>query len=188
MSWLLESPVWIVAIGVAVVAICGGGWVKTGHRAFIALVIAAVLCTLALFVLERLVVTDREAVRSKLHQMARDVEKNNLDLVLSHIHSQAPPSIASKVRSEFPRHTFRSVDIKPNVQIDVFPDRRPPRAEAKFLVELNGDFVNGQYPGQRVLLSVLIIFNQEDDGEWKLADYEYELAQDALFRRRSSSP
>jgi hypothetical protein len=184
MSWLFESPIWIVMIGVAAIAILGGGWVKTGRRVFIVLLAIAITLTVALVALERVVKTDREQVRDKLFQMARDVENNNVNAVLGHLHSQVSPGTVAKIKSDLPPQKFRRVDIKHNLKIDVFSDRSPPRAEARFNVEIAGDFnyQGDHHPNGRVLLTVTLGFYEEEDGRWQVADYEWSFAENPFSR------
>jgi hypothetical protein len=97
-----------------------------------------------------------------------------VNAVLGHLHSKTPPSTIAKINSDLPPQKFRTVDIKRNLKIDVFPDRLPPQAEARFNVELEGDFVyRGKHPNMRTFLSVTVVFLKEKDGEWKASEYSW---------------
>jgi ketosteroid isomerase-like protein len=184
MSWLVEHPFYIAAIGFGAIVILGGSWIKTGRRVLLYLLGAAIALTVALLAVERLVVTDREAVQDTLYQMARDVEKNDLRLVLSHVHEDAERSIVEQAEYEFPRQTFKKVKIWENkLEIAIHSERNPPEATAKFFVTIEGDFWKGQYPSQTVLLDVTVNFRQDEDGNWKLVSYSYKIAE--LFKRRT---
>ena len=184
MNWLVSSPYYIAAIGFGAAIILGGSWIKTGRRPLLYLLGAALALTSVLLLVGQLVVTDEEAVRDTLHQMARDVEKNDLRLVLSHVHDDAARSIVEQAEYEFPRQKFKSVKVWNNkLVIKIHNDRQPPEATAKFFVTINGDFWKGQHPNQTVLLDVTIKFKQDQDGNWKLLSYDYKIAE--LMKTRS---
>ena len=183
MSWFLENPIWIALIGIAAIGILGGGWVKTGRKVFLILLAIAIALTAAMLVVERVVKTDREAIRDRLHAMASDVQKNDVKAVLGHLHSKTPQSTIAKIKSELPPQKFRTVDVKRNLKIEVFRDRTPPRAEARFYVFLEGDFYNGKYPNQRAMLDVLVVF-EEENGEWKASEYQWWVIKDIFGRDR----
>lgn len=183
MSWFVEHPFYIAAIGIGAIVILGGSWIKTGRRELLYLLGAATALTIVLLAVERLVVTEREAVRDTLQQMARDVEKNDLRLVLSHVHEDAAPSIVEQAEYEFPSQKFKSVKIWENkLEIKIHSERDPPEATAKFFVTIKGDFWKGQHPNQTVLLDVTINFRQDDEGNWKLYSYDYRLAEPLKLR------
>src|SRR3954463_1549864 len=89
MSWLFESPIIIVALGVAIVFAIGAAWTATGRQELLYALAAAIVLLFAGLITERLVVTDREQIRATLAEIARDVKKNDHRRIISHIHSSA---------------------------------------------------------------------------------------------------
>src|ERR1044072_7821242 len=105
MNWLFEQPLLIVILGMIVVLGLGAAWSATGRTAFLYGVGAALLLMIAGLVVERLVVTDKEAIRQTLLIIAHDVKRNDRQAVLRHIHSSRD-EIKRKAEAEMPRYHF----------------------------------------------------------------------------------
>jgi hypothetical protein len=72
--WLFESPITIVLIGIVLGVAVGGAWTVSGRNELLYSLGAVFGLTVVLLVVERFVVTDGEAIRSTLNQIAHDVK------------------------------------------------------------------------------------------------------------------
>lgn len=170
MTWLFEDPLPIVVMGAVLVIGLGVGFVKTGRRTLAIAAAATVLLVAALIALERMVVTDREQVESTLFEIASSIERNEIDAALEHIAPDAPG--VHHASSELRRVEFREVDIKPNLEIEVFPERTPPTAEARFNVMVILSVPALRLTNERYPRYVEVTFRKEGD-RWLVEDYQH---------------
>ena len=182
MSGLWESPLTIVIGGLVLIAILGGGWLQTGHRALLYALLAALVLFAALLVTERLVRTEREQLRDTLHEITRDVESNDLERVLRHVHP-ANPAVRAEAETEFPRYRFHEVRIKRNLKIDIDMQHQPPKAEAEFNVVVVGSDADGLITDQRVPRFVQVTFYKDGD-TWKVYSYRHSPPQEGFLEPR----
>jgi hypothetical protein len=184
MTWLLEERVGalpIILIGVILVVMLGTGWAKTGRREILyALVGVVVLCAIVLGV-QRLVVTDGERVLAALHQIAADVERNDLKAVLGHIHSRAK-RILDEAESEFPRYRFKEVKITRIREVIAKPKFVPPQVIVQFSVVVTGSDAEGIIGEQPVPRYVEATFEKDDDGVWRVSHYEHFPPQQSIMK------
>ena len=179
MSGLFEEPVLPVVLGIITAVILGFAWLQTGKRPFIYGLVIAILLTILVVVVERVVVTDREAVDSVLRQAAREVERNDLAGVLRFVHAQAP-EIRAQAEAEFPKYRFESVSIKNNLKITLNQPKNPTEAEATFNVMVIGSNREGTIEHRRVARYVIVTFRKESDA-WKIFSYEHRDFQEGLL-------
>jgi hypothetical protein len=170
MNWLYEQPMPILLMGGVLVAALFVGYVKTGHRALIAAVVLAIALVIGLLMLERMVVTDREQVEDVLRTIAADVERNDIDGALRYVLPTAPG--VEHARSELKRIRFEEVNIKPNLEIELFPDRAPPTAEARFNVVVVASSPQMGFGADRYPRYVEVTFVKEGD-RWMVRDYAH---------------
>jgi len=179
MAWIFEQPVFILVIGLSTVVILGWLWLQTGRKIFvIAVAAAAVLTTLGMLV-ERNVRTDREQIEATLHEIARAVERNDLQAVLDRVDPQAA-RIRQVASAELPRYEFEAVKIKPNLKITVRDDD-PLAAEAEFNVVVIASG-GGLAKQQRVPRFVVVEFRKVDD-RWLAVSYRHSDPRDGFKRR-----
>jgi len=170
---LYESPMLVIVIGLTTAALLGGLWLQTGKRILLVMLVAMLALTAGGIILERSVETDREQIDSTLHQIARDIERNDRRAVLAHIHSQAD-DIRQAAAREIELYEFEQVKIKSNLKIEVDASMEPKTATAKFNVVV---IASGAMLGKnrRVPRYVTLEFEQED-GVWRLRSYSHESA------------
>ncbi len=181
MTWLVESPLLIVIMGLLVVIVLGGAWVQTGRKPLLYTAITAGIMTALLLGVERFVKTDREEVRETLFQIARDVESNDLQKVLAHVYSGST-DVRNRAASEFPRYHLTAVGIKRNLQIIVEPKHFPPKAVAEFNVVVSGTDKDGYMSERAVPRFVIVTFYKEDD-HWRVRSYEHFDPQQGFMER-----
>ncbi len=167
MTWLFEQSLPILVMGGIVAAALVTGFLKTGRRLLLAGALGVVVLVAALLIVEQMTVTDRELVEQTLFEIASAVERNDIEGALRHVSPDAPG--VAHARSEFPRIQFKEVDIKPNLEIDVFPETTPPTAEARFnvVVTANVGLGDNRYPRY-----VEVTFIKEGD-RWVVHDYSH---------------
>ena len=181
MTTILENPFPAVLIGALMTLILLGGWMQTAKRWLLVLAVLVIFITVGLVILERNVVTDREQITITLHDIARLVEKNNVDEAVGYVHSQAK-EVRERAAAELPKYEFRVVEIKRNLEIEVFPDHQPPKAVAEFNVRVEATVKNGTYSGEAIRFCI-VTFYQEPDGSWRVADYSHHDLMDSIRDR-----
>lgn len=168
-TMLLEQPWSILGVGIAAFALAVGGLVATGKRGFLAAAIGIAILVAGLMVLEWSVVTDSEQVEQTLFGIAADLERNDVDAVVDRISARAD-RLRREVQSRIRTVHIRQVSIKSNLEIEVYPKRTPPLAEAKFNAVISGDLNNGDYQGSYPRYFVCKF--RKEDGQWRLYAYE----------------
>lgn len=171
MNWLWEDPVVIALLGLVTIAILAFGWMQTRSRAMFSATLGALALTAMLLLVERWVQTERELIDLTLRQIAVDVERNDLDAILSHVYSGAPQTLA-QARAEFPRYHFKRVDIKRNLEVELDESQQPPLAIATFNVRVDVTELSTQimHPVARFVRLTL----RKESGTWKVATYEHD--------------
>lgn len=172
MNWLFESPVAIAALGVLALVFAGVAWAQTGRNAFLILGGVIIAITIGLLALEKAVVTDGEAVTAKLYEIAADLERNDSAKLVGHI-VQSRTAEKARAASEMKMHHFRDVTIGKIHHIELKPNHQPPEVDIEFNVSASGDFFNGQISRDDIGRWVRLVFWKEDDGQWRIADYEH---------------
>jgi hypothetical protein len=168
MTWFFEDPLPIVVMCAILGVALAVGFIKTGQRWLLAAVVAIVVLAIALLAIERAVVTDREHVEKVLFTIADAVERNDIDEALRHISPDAPGVQHANI--ELRRINFREVDIKPNLEIEVFPDQAVPTAQTRFNVVVVADVGLGgadRYP--RFVEATFV----KDGDRWLVIDYQH---------------
>ena len=171
MTWLFETPSYILSLGGLTIACLLGGWLQLRQRWLAILTGASIAITASLLALEQYVITPVEEVELTLRQIARDLETNELPKLLEHIHSKAP-DIRRLAETEFRNYFFESVSIKSNLEIEVDTSPEPFKAEAKFNVVARGRLSQGSSETLRVPRLVNVTFLKEGD-RWKAVGYEH---------------
>jgi hypothetical protein len=117
---------------------------------------------------EKLVVTDRERVEAELDALARALEANDDQRVLSHIHSSAA-RVREYARSMLPQVQIREARVTGDLEIVVNRLTNPPTARADFVgrIDLSTDGV-ARHP---IVRRFRLDFQQEGD-RWLVAGYE----------------
>ena len=176
MSALFESgfPFWMLLVSLFLAAvILAAMWAATARREpLIGAGIVLALMPLA-WMVERLLVTDREAIEATLFAIAAEVKNNNRAAVLRYIHSQAS-ELRAKAEAEMGNYRFNECKINRIHEIVVSGDKRPKSAVASFNVYANGSFrVNNETISGDVFRRIELHLRQEDDGNWRVENYDH---------------
>ena len=175
MTALLEpsTTFWLTLIFVGVVAaLLSAMWAATGRREPAWGAAAAIGLLPVMFMIERLVVTDREAIEATLHEIAADVKSNNRSAVLAHIHPLSP-SLRRQAQQEMPKYQFTECKVNKIHRIEV--DRMAPSsAEAEFNVFVSGTFqVQGMTASGDFPRYVALKLSKDEDGKWRVTNYAH---------------
>lgn len=172
MSWLLENLTTVSVLGGITALVFGAIWLQTGRKVELYIMLAIMTGLVGVFAAASFWKSERQQVKSTLFQIARDVEQNDLDAVLAHLH----PSMSvlrQRAASEMPMYKFEEVKIKQNLKIEVFSDESPHRAVASFNVVVVASDRSGMINGRRVPRFVHVTFLRQGD-HWRISDYDHE--------------
>ena len=170
MTWLVENPWPILMMGILTEAILFGGWVQTGQRAIVYLMIGALFLFGGLLLVERFVVTEVEAVEMTLEAVASDLERNDVQAVLSRISSSAT-EMRHSAESQMPRVEISKVSIHRNLKITIHPQTARPTATAEFNAVIIGSDRRGAIENGRYARFFVVRLRKEGD-RWVMTDYE----------------
>lgn len=170
MDYFLESPIPILVIGGLTLAILAGGWLKTGERKLVYSFLSAGVLFGLLLLLERTIVTDREAVEATIHQIARDAEANDLGALAGHFHSKAS-ELKSQLANEISSFHVDRVSIKNNLKVEVNA-AEPRRAVATFnvVVTIGQTGVVNEFAVPRFVTA----YFELEDGRWRCTGYKHD--------------
>jgi len=144
MAIFVESPWPFLLIGIAAEAILAILLVQTGRGKFLVAMIGVGALTLLALLVERLIVTDREAVENTLDAAVAAVEANDINRVLAFTAptAQKPRADAQWILSRF------EVQMARITGLDITVNRltSPRTAKAKFLAIGHGRDRQGQMP------------------------------------------
>jgi hypothetical protein len=166
---LLESPWPILFIGIVVEAVLAVGLMQTGRGKYLVAMIGVAVVVVIGLVVERLVVTDREAVERTLDAAVVAVRKNDIDGVLNCILPSA------KEPREESRWLLSLVDVEEghisDLEIKINRLTSPPTAEAKFLAVGKGRDRKGEFPYQGFAQRVVVQLQLQGD-RWLVTGYK----------------
>ena len=162
----------------------GVAWSSSGRKEllFVAgLVLALIVAGLAI---ERLVITDDEAIRQTLQDIAHDVATNNHRALVQHIASSAP-ELKQRAEAEMPNYQFKDCRVTKVNAIEVDSSAAPKSAIVEFNVVASGTF---RYEGVEVSDTsvprwVKLQLIQDKDGRWKVAAYEHDDPQRMIMNQ-----
>jgi hypothetical protein len=179
--WPLDQPLYIVIIGIVLGVIVGGAWTASGRKELLAALVAVAVFTTIWLVVERMVVTDQEAIRATLLEIARDVQSNDVQRVLKHV-AKANPKIAADAQKELPNYDFDECRVTKVHVVDVDASAEPRSAVVEFNVVASGTFRQGSLEvSDTVPRWIQLQMVREDDGKWRVQSYRHESPQLFLF-------
>jgi hypothetical protein len=171
MAIFLESPWPILVVGIAVEAVLAMVLLRTGQGRMLWAMIGVAAFVLLGLVVERFVVTDREAVGDTLDTAAAAVETNNLDRLLDCVSPRA-----EKTRKDS-RYVLGLLEFNKaricNLEVTVNRLTSPPTAKAKFQAIGQGHDRHGEIPYQGFARWVTVTMRKEGD-RWLIGDYTVE--------------
>ena len=184
MSWLFEKPVFIVVLGIVIAVLVGAAWSASGRKELLyALGVIVGLVVVGLIV-ERAVVTDSEAIRATLVEIAHDVQSNNVQRVTRHI-AASKGQLVQKAQAEMPNYRFTECRVTKIHKIDVSAANEPRTAVVEFNIVATGTFRQGsiEVADTRVPRWIRLEMVLEPDGAWRVQDYHHEAPQQMMFEK-----
>jgi len=183
MNWLFEQPLIIVFLGVALILGLGAAWSASGRNELLYTAATALALLIVGLVVERLVVTDREAVRATVLQIARDVQSNNRRAVKQHISSTAP-QLKQKAEAEMPNYQFTECRVTRIHLVDVDRYVEPRSAMVELNLIVSGTFQHSGFEAEGTFPRwVKLHMLREKDGRWTVADYEHDDPQRMIMKQ-----
>jgi hypothetical protein len=184
MTWLFEQPLAIVIIGVVLLLGLGTAWSMTGRKELLYALGATLALIVVGLIVERLVITDREAIQATLLTIARDVQSNNRRAILGHVHSSAT-ELKQRAETELANYQFTECRVTRIHLVDVNARAQPRSAVVEFNVIASGTFRQGTLEVSDTSVPRWVRLNmlRENDGRWTVESYEHAPPQQFMFNR-----
>ena len=169
-----DSPLLIAFLGFVVCLGTFVAWIKSGRKELLYLLAALVLIFVGLLVYERVTISDQEAIKATLYDLAHKLETNDREGIYRGIHPSAT-DIRGKAQGELPNYTFEECRITQFHKVEVTPGSSPKTATVEFNVLAKGSF---RYQGDVIPGSVprwvQLQMEQDVDGQWKVTAYDHD--------------
>jgi hypothetical protein len=185
MRLLFENPWPIAIIGGLLAAMLTGGLLRTGRIALLWAILAVLGLTLAGVLIERRVVTPTEEVELTLHNIAAELEANEIEGVVAYIASTAP-ELKREARSRLRDVTIEEVKIKRNLSIVLSAGSEPNRATARFNVVIVGTDKAGAL-GRRQGAWFFVVQFRKEKGIWRVESYEQRDPREGLRQTNANA-
>jgi hypothetical protein len=169
MTWLMENPAAIIAGGVLAELALAVALLRSGRGMILALMAAAALATAGLLAAERYVVTDSEAVRQTLDQVAQTLLTNDVDQVLAFVDPHAS-DFRQHARSVLPQFKFQEAHIGGDVDLQFHRLTNPPSVTAEFFAHFRVQERHGNSFGHDQVVQRLRVELHRVDGRWLITD------------------
>lgn len=169
--WLVEAPTFLYLIlGLAGIALGAILWVRQERKFAVALVVVAGLIFLV-WLLDFLIVTDRERLILHVKEMAGNVRQKDVDRIFSHISDSFHAGISDKKSFRvWVEYTMHSRDVTELKVWDFEPgdvSRIQKIGKLQFLVKGKGDLVR-----EELYFRCQATFVLDPDGQWRLQSFE----------------
>jgi hypothetical protein len=166
MSWLLEDPTWVWTIGGFAAAALLLAFFSSGRGLFLVWLGAVLLIVLALLLVERSVITDRELIEETIYGATAAVEANDIEGTLSYV-SPTAESLRAEVRRRMGSLEVLDAAVA-GLKIE-FNAVDAERATAKFLGRL--EVRSSAVPRNQIPIRMTVALVKEGD-RWLVGSYE----------------
>lgn len=163
-----ESTQPLVVFCLAGAAVAGVIAVRAASRAWLAVAVLSVLAGLAVVVVDRLVVTDRESLLELFPRLARAAEQRDIDTIIAAVDPELHP-LRATVQQAMARVRPTAVVIT-RQEVTVEAGKHPPEATADLIVRVTGDVADNGPSG--VALTGVRVSLRKRDGRWLVTDAE----------------
>jgi ketosteroid isomerase-like protein len=135
---------------------------------YVGLVVA--LLTAATVITETLIVTDQEAVREVVYQLADCVRSNDSDGVIAYV-KEGEELLTKDIRQNMAMLNIESCNVLGFVSFETEEEGKPQTANIDFSVWGNGQYGrSGRFTGRR---RVVLDLEKDAKGNWKISDYDH---------------
>ncbi|TWT31524.1 hypothetical protein [Blastopirellula retiformator] len=171
MNILLEQQTTILVVGVIGAAILAGCLVQTGKKVFIPIFFLWLALAGCAALIEMAVVTPTEKVRDSVQYFGAALQSNDEARVMD-VLSDIRPQMKQRARQIMNLVEIDSVSIKQPIEV-IFHDPQKTHCHAKFNVVVMGHLKSGAYVGGDRFAAFLVLdLIKEEDGKWRVAEYE----------------
>lgn len=133
----------------------------------IGLLIALITATIVM--IETFIVTDKEKIVQIVYDLAKAVEKNQVDQVLKHV-APSRQDARQRIQQEMPEYIFDSCRVLGIKSFELKNNQR--QAEIVFVVYASG--AHQQFGKGNAHRRITLMFEKQADDSWKLIDYSHE--------------
>lgn len=168
MTWIFEDalPIWLG--GALLVTLALVVYAQVRSRGALRAVVAVVLLTAILLLVEWLVVTPREAITRTLYDAAAAVEANELEATLTFISPQAR-QFRADIEALMPQVDFRKARVAGDLTVEIDELVQPIRARARFRAVADATLKRNGMSGVYVDM-VEVYFVHDEDGQWLIEE------------------
>ncbi|MBX3416672.1 MAG: hypothetical protein KF851_03640 [Pirellulaceae bacterium] len=131
-----------------------------------------------LVIFERLYVTDRERLDQLIYHLADEIQRNDVDGLLSYV-SENSPQTYQRIKKEIPDYRFRSCRITRRNDLQIDYDSTPLRAKIDFSVVVDVDATIRYGYNGRAQRNVILTFEKEGDAQWRVVGFDHYDPRDA---------
>ena len=169
-NWISENAFLPFITGLLLTGMLGSFAVMLRSRTLVLLAAILGICSIALIVAERYIVTDRERVKDLLYEVANAVQFNQHDSVLASMKEGSRAYQAAQPEME--RYDFRTCNITGVRELTVNEDTTPLTAMINFVVyvDVNAPSYQHDGPGRR---EVTLWLEKQSDGRWLITNYDH---------------
>ncbi len=167
MTWLLENPVGIWAVGAVLATLAGLFFFARRNLTSLLTLIAVVLVTLGLALAERLVVTEGEEIEAALESLFIAIETGDLPGVLAHI-DPASSGVQGEAKMLLPMLRIKDMGVS-SIVVEIDSDSNPPVAPSEMRIKVDGVHTRS---GHRLFYfdKVLVQWTKKE-GRWLVNGY-----------------
>jgi len=169
MDWLFEGLWTILIVGIVLEIVLGLVLLNTGRGAVLVAMVAVALLVGVAAIVERLVVTDREAVTNALYGAADALEANDLDELFTYVGPEAQ-SLRRRASDVLPRIRIKEANIG-RLQVSVNRVHNPPTARTELIGRFIVEDIAQQIPYENYVQRFAIRWRRDGD-RWLMVDYE----------------
>jgi hypothetical protein len=174
-----ESSLPLVVACLAGTAVAVFIWTRDPARMWLVAAALAAIVGVGAFIVDLLVVTDREVLLELFPRLARAAERQELDTIIAALDPELRPIRAAA------EHVMRRVRptevVITKLDVSVEPDKNPPEAIADLIVRVTGDVTERGSSGT-VLAGVQVSLRKRG-GRWLVTDAEAQPVTPGTNRR-----
>ena len=168
MSTLFENPIAIAVVGSLLATVALVVFLSRRTTGPLAALVGIITVTALLLLVERWVVTDREAVEHALGGMLAAIEANDLPAAMAFVDSAAP-GIKSNMEALMPEVKVQTANAGA-VVVEANSNATPPTATSRFQAYLHGTHGSSGQPLAYINQRVDIVWVKRGD-QWLVSDY-----------------
>jgi hypothetical protein len=174
-----ESSLPLVVACLAGTVVAAFIWTRDPARVWLIAAVLAALVGIGAFIVDRLVVTDREMLLELFPRLARAAERQDLDTIIAALDPELRPLRAA---AENAMRRVRPTEVViTKLDVSVEPDKNPPEATADLIVRVTGDVTERGASGT-VLAGVRVSLRKRE-GRWLVTDADDQPVTPGTIRR-----